>query len=615
MRRIAKAAALAAVTAWVYAPCLRGTWLWDDGLEVSRNPLLSSPDGWRQAWIDPGGMDYFPLKSFLQWMEWHAWGAEPLGYHLVNLGLHIASALLLWRLLALLGVRAAYLGALLFAVHPLSVESVAWISEFKNTASMPLLLLSAIAYVRFDLDRRRTRWAWALGLFAASLACKTSAVMFPFMLLVFAWWRRGRIRRDDLWEVAPFFGVSLAMGLATLWFQSTRAIGAAGVAGSLGGRVLEAGCSTVLYFFSMAWPFRVAPIYAPVGSAVAAAAAWLLVLLTVGYLWRHWQGYGRHALLGFSWFLLNLAPVLGILPMSYLRIAPRADHLAYLSLVGFVGLAAAGLGALLRVLRRRAPLGLGPRLALTAALAAAVAVLAVASRGYAAAFTGDEALWSLAVRANPDSWLARNNLGKVLLERRLPGRARQEFEEAVRLRPDSAEARANLGNALEALGRHDEARLAYRAALAIEPSFAGGHYDLGLSLLRSGAPAAAADEFRAAIAADPGHAGAHNSLGLALAAAGQPAAAMEQYRMAVRCDPRLPEAHLNLGNSLFRRGDTEGAAAEYREALRLDPVYVGAHLNLSVALDSLGRHDEAQAERMQARTLSGRPDGAAGGTP
>ena len=143
MRKALQGLAIALAATWIYSPCLRGTWLWDDGLEIFQNPALRSPDGWWESWVRPQGMDYLPLKSSLQWLEWHLWGAQPLGYHLVNLGLHIVSALLVWRLLYLLGLRAAFLGGVLFAVHPVAVESVAWISEFKNTVSLPPLLLAS----------------------------------------------------------------------------------------------------------------------------------------------------------------------------------------------------------------------------------------------------------------------------------------------------------------------------------------------------------------------------------------------------------------------------------------------------------------------------------------
>ncbi len=601
MRRTLKALSIALAAAWVYWPCLRGTWLWDDGLEITQNGALRAPGGWWEAFVHPQGMDYFPLKSSLQWFEWQLWGANPLGYHVVNLCLHVLSALLVWRLLHLLGVRAAFLGGLLFAVHPLAVESVAWISEFKNTVSLPPLLLASIAYVEFDRGGRRGAGVRALLWFVASLACKTSTVMFPLVLLLYAWWRQGRVGGRDLRAAAPFLAASVAMGLVTVWFQSTRAIGIAGTPEGLGARLAEAGWSILSYARMCLWPSGLAPIYPPARGLLPAFVPWLVIGAVLWLFWLRRAGWGRHAILGCGWFLLNLVPVVGLIPMAYFRVSPRADHFAYLPLVGLAGLAAAGFGAALGSFERRLGQGRHARLALAAAAVAALLALAFVARGYASAFRGEKELWTYAVERNPGAWLARNNLGKALYQERRPAEAAVQFREAIRLEPDSPEAHANLGNCLEAEGLPEEARGEYGAALAINPGFAGGHYDLGLSLLHSGRLDEAAAQFRAALGLDPAHAAARNSLGLALARSGRLPEAMEQYELAVRADPGLPEVHLNLGNALFRLGRMNDAVAEYREALRLDPGYSGAHSNLGHALESLGREDEAAAEFEAAR--------------
>ena len=604
MKRLARVILIAAVSAWIYYPCIRGTWLWDDGLEVAQNAALREPGGWWRPWVHPQGMDYFPLKGSLQWLEWHLWGANPAGYHLVNLALHVLSALLVWRLLRLLGIRCAALGGLLFAVHPLAVESVAWISEFKNTVSLPPLLLASIAYVGFDLERRPRARVVSLLWFLAALACKTSVVMFPVFLLLFAWWRRGRVGARDLADSAPFFGASAAMGAATVWFQSTRAIGIAGTQEGLLGRAGQAGWSVISYAGQSLWPAGLAPIYPAAGGSLPALVPWLAIAAVLALFWALRAGWGRHALLGSGWFLLNLVPVLGIIPMAYLRISPRADHFAYVPLVGWVGLAAAAYGAAVDAWRRRMGPGALRRLPLVLCAGAAACAMALESRAYAAAFRDEKALWSFAVERNPRAWLARNNLGKALLEERRAGEAAVQFREAARLEPDSPEAHANLGNCLAAEGLAAEAREEYAAALRIDPGFAGAHYNLGLSLLRSGLMDQASGEFLATLRLDPRHAQAHNSLGLALAGMGRPSLAMEQYRLALGLEPGLEEAHLNLGNAYFRMGRLDDAVGEYREALRIDPGYSGAHSNLGQALAGLGRQKEAMDEFEKARAAA-----------
>jgi len=603
---IVKGLSVAMAAFWVYGPSLQGKWLWDDGLEISQNPVLRSPGGWWEPWVRPQGMDYFPLKSSLQWVEWHLWGADTSGYHLVNVGLHLVSALLIWRLLHLLGVRAAILGGLIFAVHPLAVESVAWISELKNTLSLPPLLFAAIAYVEYDRGGRRSTQVSALLWFLASLLCKTSTAMLPFVLLLYAWWRRGRISRRDILGAAPFFGVALAMGVVTIWFQSTRSIGLAGVQEGLWVRLAEAGWSIVAYARLSVWPAGLSPVYPFAAVSWTALLPWLGIAAVLGLFWTRRAGWGRHALLGSGWFLLNLVPVLGIIPMSYSRVSPRADHLAYVPLVGIAGLAAAAFGAALGRWEKRKGGGRLVRLPFAIGAMAVVCALAFVAHAHAGAFKGPKALWTLAVERDPGGWLPGSNLGKELLEEGHPDEAEVQVVEALKLQPDSFETRALLGNCLEAQGDPEGARREYAAALAINPRFAGAHYDLGVSLLKARQFGEAAPQFRAALAIDPAYASARNNLGVTLAATGDLAGARREYEGAIRIDPTLPEAHLNLGNALFMMRRTEDAVAEYREALRLSPAYAGAHQNLGYALQSLGRQDEADAEFGAARAAANR---------
>lgn len=608
---LAGAAGIAAAAAWTMGPALRGTWLWDDDLEVVRNPVVQAASGWWRAWLTPPGMDYLPLKDTALWLEWRAWAARPAGYHAVNLALHVLSALLIWRLLeVLIGQAAArggeasarppgaarfaaWLGALLFAVHPAAVASAAWIAEFKNALSLPLLLGAMLTLVEGGPSPGRKRTALALALFALSLLAKSSGVMFPAILLLYAWWHEGRLRRKDWIAALPFAALSLAAGAVTLWFQAHRAIGLGGPLPSLSWRLGQSGWTLAADLAACCGLGRFAPVYAPAGSSLPAVLPWLVLAGPLALGWRARAGWGRHFLFGLGWILLNLVPVLGALPMAYLRIAPRADQFLYLPLVGAVGLAAAAVYA--GSLRLRA-LAVPARGALAGVLILAAGALAAKARAYAAAFRSPEALWTLAVRSDPGSWLARNNLGRLYLDQGRPEAAEPELREAVRLEPDSAEARANWGNALGALGRTGEAEAQLTEAVRLDPRLAGAAYDLGVLLERSGRNAEAAARFRQALAIDPGHAKAHNNLGLALFRLGQGAGAVAEYRAALRLDPRLPEAWLNLGNASMEAGRVEDAMAQYRRALALDPGYAAAHHNLAVALERLGRFAEARGE-------------------
>ena len=205
---------------WVALPSLRGTWLWDDDTYVTDNAALRSPGGLWRIWFDPPGVNYFPVTFTAQWLQWHWWGNDPLGYHCTNVALHLVSCFLIWRLLQKLGLRRAWLGGLLFAVHPVTVESVGWISELKNTLSLPPLLLAMIAYVDFDAGKR-SRYSAALFWFVVAMLCKSTVVMFPFVLLLYAWWRRGRLQPADFRAGAAFFAVALILGLVSVSSRNT----------------------------------------------------------------------------------------------------------------------------------------------------------------------------------------------------------------------------------------------------------------------------------------------------------------------------------------------------------------------------------------------------------
>jgi tetratricopeptide (TPR) repeat protein len=593
-----RALVIAAAATWSLWPALRGTWLWDDDLEVAHNPWVRSADGWWRAWVSPAGLDYFPLKDTLRWVQWRLWGPEVIGYHLVSLGLHILSAWLLWRLLARLGAPQAWVGGLLFAVHPLAVESVAWIAEFKNTVSLPPLLLAVTAYVDYDGKRRSGDYAVAVGWFAVAMLCKSSVVMLPCFLLVYLGWRRGRIGWRAAGSTLPFFAISLVLGIVTLWFQDHRAMHDAAPALGFGARFDQAGWSLLAYLRAGIFPVGLAPVYEPFVRPGWTILPWLLLAALLGAAWSARKHGGAAALLGLGWILLNLLPVIGLVPLSYLRVAPRADHFAYIALAGMAGLGAAAAGVLWRKVDP-APRG-GRRLLAGAGLAVA-ASLATVSRSEAALFADSATLWRAAVQRSPRSWLAHSNLGRVELEAGQPEAAKAEFEAALALEPDSAEVRSNLGHAWESLGEPAAARQAYQMAVRANPQFPGAHYDLGRALLQAGQPGEAAAELAAAIRLDPGSAPAHNNLGLALAQLGRPAQAMAEYREALRLDPQRPEVYLNVGNAEFRQNRLDAAVEAYRAALRLNPHYGAAHRNLAVALGVLGRTTEARAELAAAR--------------
>jgi protein O-mannosyl-transferase len=592
--------------AFVIAPAWRGAWLWDDVTEITGNPLLRNGAGLWRIWFSPPGPDYLPLKSTLEWLQWHWWGDAPAGYHLTSLGLHLLSAVLVWRLLNRLGIRFAWLGGLLFAVHPLVVESVAWVAEQKNTLSLPFLLLAACAYVDWDREGRRRAYLGALLWFVGAMLCKTSVVMFPVVLLLYGWWRRGAVTRRDLWTSLPFFAVAAALGVVGLWFQQRHAIGAASIpVGGVLSRLAVAGPAILFYLGKFLAPVALLPIYPrwPVAPpAPALLLAWLPLAAVLGWAWVRRAAWGRHVLLGAGWFLVNLVPVLGFVTISYFRITWVADHFVYLPLVGLAGLAAAGAGRL----AARLPLRLRPYAG--GAAVVLVAALAWQGRAYAAIFRDEETFWSYTVRHNPAAWMAQNNLGNVLARGGRPAEALPYFVAALALRPDYPEAHNNYGNALFATGRTAEAVAQHEAALRLEPDYAEAHFNLAAELCQQGRFAEAIPHFEAGLRRLPDFPEAHNNLGRALLQTGQVAAAAAQFEAAVRQRPDDPLARNNLGNVLGQLGRWADAVDQYQAALRQAPGFVEARLNLGITLLHLARWNEAREQFV--RVLQLRPDNA-----
>jgi len=481
---------------WVYFPALHGGWLWDDNTDITENPVLRDPAGIWKIWFAPTSLDFYPLKASVQWIQWRLWGLDPFGYHVTNVVLHLICALLLWRVLSKLGVRLAWLGGLLFVIHPMAVESVAWIVELKNVMSLAFLLGALLAYIDYDESKSTRSYGWAAALFLAAMLSKTSVVMFPFVLLLYCWWKRGRISRRDLKSSAPFFAISLGLGIVTLWLQQHRAIGAAVIPlGSIASRLAAAGLAAAYYLWKCVLPLNLVPIpprWNVIPPSLLQFLPWIFFAALAAGLWSKRAGPARHALFALGFFLLSLAPILGFVTVSFMRITGVMDHLAYVALAGVVGLAAAGVGA---ALHRVAPVRRGWAIG---AVAGICALLAAASHSYARVFSDNEGFWAYTLEHNPEAWVAEYNLGLALIEANRVPDAIGHFERALRLHPDYPEAENNLADALCETGRLAEAIPHFEAALRLGPDDPVVRYNFGLALRRLGRPAEAREQWAAA---------------------------------------------------------------------------------------------------------------------
>jgi tetratricopeptide (TPR) repeat protein len=635
-----------------YLPSLSGAFIWNDSDYVTA-PALRSLGGLARIWTQVGvTQQYYPLLHSAFWVQHRLWGDHPLGYHIATLLLHASSAVLfalvLRRLFAGLPAQARppdgteWLAALLFALHPVHVESVAWITEQKNTTSTALYLASALLYLRFDEGRRPGAYAAALALFACSLACKTVTATLPAALLVAFWWMRGRLDwRRDVLPLAPWLLIGAAAGLFSGWVER-HYVGAQGAEFDIPAneRALVAGRAVWFYLCSLAWPSGLNFVYPRWSVDPSVWWQWLFPLGVLGAgvaLWA-WRRRGRGPLAAFLIFVGSLFPALGFVNLYGARYSWVWDHWQYLPDLAPIALAAAGLTA---GWRRMAPRLSRLGLALACAL---LAVLAALTWVHCGMFRDDETLYRETLRGNPDSWLAHTNLGTLLWSTpgrsddaiaeyeaalrlepdyamshynlglvlaKMPGRlndAVAQYREAIRLKPDYVDAHNNLGSALTPMpGRLDDAIAQFQEALRLRPEIAEEHYNLALTLSRApGRLDEAVAEYREALRLRPDYAEAHNDLGAALSAMpGRLEDAIAEYNEALRLKPDYAPAWRNLGAALFNQGKLAQAVEAFQRELILLPGSADAHTVLGLALLKLpGRTDDAVAQLEEALRLA-----------
>jgi Flp pilus assembly protein TadD len=563
---------LIAAALLIDAPALRGGWIWDDDLLVASNADLRTLPGLARLWFAAPATDYWPLTWTLLWLEWHLWGDAPLSYHLGTLALHIGSGLLLWRVLGRLGLRHTWLGGLLFVVHPLAVESVAWISEIKNTLSLPLFLLACDAWLDAE-EGKPTGYARSMLFYLLALLAKTSTIMLPLVLALYCWWKRGRITRVELLRLLPCAVIALIFGAITVHFQSHGDVNSGVTLNAIVPRVIGAGTAICFYLGKFLWPINLLPIYPrwdfDPPSLLQVLTLPALAALPV-LLWTQRATWGRHALFGFGFFLVNLLPVIGLVRMMYSAISPVADHLVYLPMIGLVALVA----ALLDRIAERIPASLHP--VAVGTLALALAAIAWQSRTNAARFANADTFWTYALEHNPEAWSAHNGLGSVLMDSGHLPEAIAQFDQALQLNPDSAEAHFDLGNAEFQLGHLPEAIAQYENAARLRPRDARINYNLANAERRAGRIADALAHYQQAIDLSPDAAEIHDNFATALMQSGHAADGIAQYEQALQIDPTRAGTHYNLGLALLHLGRTTEALAQFQQALQLKPDFPSA---------------------------------------
>jgi tetratricopeptide (TPR) repeat protein len=595
-KKLLLATLLVAMTLAAYRPALDNGFIWDDDDYVLENPTLRSAEGLRRIWLDYGATpQYYPMVHTMFWVEYQLWQLDPVGYHVVNVLLHALAVVLLWRVLLLLGLPGAWLAAAIFAVHPVHVESVAWITERKNVLSGAFYLASLLAYLgsagltvrsaganRAPAARRSSRlYGLSLLCFAGALMSKTVTGSLPAVILLVLWWKRGRVGRAELRLLLPFFLLAIGIGLLTLQLEIQH-VGAVGREWDLSwvDRCLIAGRALWFYAAKLLWP---APLVFNYPRWAIDARDWsaylypVAALAVVVALWLARGRIGRGPLVAVLVFAGSLFPALGFFDVYPMRYSFVADHFQYLASIGLIALFAAlsvPLAGRLSGRHRVPPL---------AAAGVLLAVLAALTSRQLPVYRDLERLWRDTLAKNPASWLALGNLGTVVQERGELDEAIGYYRESLRIQPDQHEAHNNLGNAMRLRGELDAAIEEIRRSLAIEPDYVLAHNSLGLVHHDRGDYGEAVRSFERALTLRPDLAPAHTNLGITFAAQGQFERAIQHHREALRIAPNLPQAHTNLAAVLVERGEVDLAIPHLVRVVELLPESQTAKENLRAA--------------------------------
>jgi tetratricopeptide (TPR) repeat protein len=576
-------AALVLLVAIVYWPTLGNGFIWDDDWYVENNGTLRTWQGLADIWFKLGAVpQYYPLVHSTFWVEYHLWGLDPRGYHVVNMLLHATAVVVLWRLLARLAVPGAWLAAAIFAVHPLQVESVAWVSERKNVLSCALAVGSLLAYLRFSPpesrlptasgDAQPLKWSSyfvALGLFLAALLSKTVTCSVPAVLLVLYWWKQGRLTRRGVALLVPFFVVGVALAFVTAWMEKVH-VGAEGKDWILSPveRVLLAGRALWFYAGKLAWPHPLVFFYQR--WTIDGHVWWqflfpLAAASVIIGLWVARKRIGRGPLAGVVIFAGVLVPALGFFDVFPFRYSFVADHFQYHASIGLIAVAVSA--ATILMASRPGQMPWPKRLG----AAGVLLVLAVVAHRQTYVYKNVLSLCNNIIAYNPNCWAAYSISGTYLLQQAKYDEAVVRLRDAVRLAPDRATLHTDLGAALILTERFDEAVVEERRALALEPQNASTLYNYSAALRGAGDLTAATESLRAALKIAPQLDIAQYALGDILVAQGMTEEAVGSLEEAVRLQPANAKYREDLAATLIRLGRLAPAKTHLRVALQLNP--------------------------------------------
>jgi len=608
------AVVLTAVTILAYRPAWHGGFLWDDDDYIIKNELLTAPDGWQRIWFSlDSPSQYFPFTYSTFRIEHALWGLNTTGYHWVNLLLHVGSALLVWAVLARLRVPGAWLAAAIFALHPVQVESVAWITERKNVLMGFFFLLTLLAWIVFVDERTRRPWLFyclALVCYVLALSAKATACTLPAALFLILWLQKKPITMRRVIQILPFVVLGIGMGLLAVWWERYHQGTNRGLFTFLSPieRILLASRAIWFYLSKIFWPSNLTFIYPRwnISPANLIDYIWLvagIAACVVIYFLRRYVGRGVEGAAAF--FVATLSPVLGFVMLFTFRYTFVADHYQYLACIGPIALASAGI------------VNLSDKFAQYRGVIVSVALLVVASLGtltwrQAATYTDIETLWRTTLARNPECWMAQTNLGLVLLQKGEIDDGIAHYRSALQMQPDSWDAEYNLGTALLGKGQVDEAILHCEKAVAMRPTDPDAQVSLGDALFQKGRIDEAMAHYQKAITVHPDHFLARYSLGHALLEKGELDNAIQVCRSALLLRPWDADCQTTLAIALEEKGNPAEAIQHYQNALEFAPQSISTLTNLAWLLAT--SQDASLRDGPKAVELAKQADRLVGGT-
>jgi len=566
-----------------YLPAIKADFIWDDDQHVGDKSALTGLDGLRRIWFEIGAVNqYYPVTHSAFWLMFRFWGMIPFGYHLVNVALHALSAVLLWMILRRLAIPGAFLAAAVFALHPVHVESVAWVTELKNCLSGFFYIAAFLVYVRYMEKPAGIFYLLAFILYLLALLSKTVTCSLPAAILLVIWYKKGRIAKSDIMPLVPFFLIGLLAGILTPWVEKEH-IGASGQEWHYGlwPRFLIMGRAIWFYAAKLLWPHPLIFNYPRWTISILAWGQYVYLLgivVILILLWLKRRRTGRGPIVAVLFFIGTLFPALGFFNIYPLRYSFVADHFQYLASIGLIVLFAS-------LMEKKILSGNNIiRIFLTTVL---LSCAGVKTWYQAHTYLNAEVLFRYTLEKNPSSWLALNSLGLILFNQGKVDESIALYRQSIELKPDDDVAYNGMGAALLKQGKAEDAIKYFQKAVELNPDYDVTLCNLGNTLSHLGRKEEANQYFLKAVVADPDSFAAHYFLGNNYMDLGQNQKALKHYIKAVQLNPGYAKPHQKLGEIYYSLGSYGKSIDHYRRAVKIQPQWLDLKSDLAWVLSSV----------------------------